>query len=121
MELFILCNQDNDELIDNLGSIAVYPFVMQTYFGEGHTVNGIEGHGIVTGSPLTDLIITRADYSDTPDYITHTDGSHTHLFWVVPIYHTEREYVVKNGWRNLQELFEQQQTDVLDFWRAAVV
>jgi hypothetical protein len=121
MEVFILCNQQQDELVDSLGEIAIYPFIHETYFAEGHTVHGSEGFGIVNGSPLTDLLITRADYGEIPDYIVHRDKRHTHLFWVVPIYPSEREFAVANGWRKLQELFDQKQIDVLNFWRTASV
>lgn len=121
MELFILCNQQQEELVDNLGEIAIYPFIHETYFAEGHTVHGSEGHGIVNSSPLTDLLITRADYDDIPDYIVHGNKRHTHLFWVIPIYQSEREFAVANGWRKMQELFDQKQTDILDFWRPAAV
>lgn len=122
MELFIMSNQPHKELVQAIGSLAVYPFVEQTFFGEGHTVRGDDTDGIVAGSPLTDILIARADFGENrPDYVEHADGSHTHLFWVTPIYRSERLYAIEHGWQALIKEFEDQRTDVYDFWRSPAV
>lgn len=119
-ELFIQSYLYYEELVDNLGAIAVYPFVMNTYFDEGHLVRG-SGEGIVNNSSLTDILIARADFGELSDYIVHRDKSHTHLLWVIPIHKVEREFAVKRSSEQLQDLLAQNAIDLCDFSRTSVV
>jgi hypothetical protein len=122
MELFIMTNHPYAELVESIGALALYPFVHRTFLGEGHTIHGRANEGIVAGSPLTDILIANADYGeDLPMYVVHANGRHTHLFWVTPIYASEREYAVTKGWQTLTAAFDQHQTDVYDLWRLAVI
>lgn len=120
MELFVFAEQQQPELLENIGSLALYPFVLNTYFAPGHTVLGNDDHGIVEGSPLTDIFITQADYGEPP-YVCHSDGNHTHLLWVIPVYRQERLYAVEHGEDGLTDLFEQHGTNVFDLWRPPVL
>lgn len=122
MELFIMSNQPDEELVQSIGALAIYPFVKNTFLGEGHTIRGDDTDGIVTGSPLTDILIARADFSEGRlDYVYHRDGSHTHLFWVTPVYRSERMYALEHGWRALIDQLEYQQVDIYNLWREAAV
>jgi hypothetical protein len=121
VELFVLAKKQDNRIAESLAGIAAYPFIHGTYFNEGHTVHGSPGHGIIDRSPLTDLVLTRADFGSVADFVKHNDGTHTHLFWVVPIYPTEREFVVEKGWASMRRLFEEKSTDVLNLRRKAVI
>ena len=121
IELFLLCRPGEDQISDKLSQIAAYPLQLDTYFAEGHTVHGTPGHGIVDGSPLTDLVMTRADLGVVKDFVKHGDGTHTHLFWVVPISPKEREFAATQGWPALRGRFEARNTDVLDLTRLPVL
>lgn len=122
MELFIYAEQQQPELLASIGALALYPFVLHTFFAPGHTVLGSDDGGIISTSPLTDILLTRADFGpDTPDYVHHSDGSHTQLLWVVPVYRQERVFAAQHGEAALIELFVQHETNVFDLWRPAVI
>jgi len=121
VELFVLAKKKENSVAESLSGIAAYPFIHGTYFGEGHTVHGSPGQGLVDRSPLTDLVLTRADFGPLADFVKHADGTHTHLFWVVPIYPNERQLAVEKGWPSLRRLFEEKGTDVLNLRRKAVI
>ncbi len=121
MELFIFANQVQRELVESVGALALYPFALDTYLDEGHTIRG-EGEGIIPGSPLTDILITRPVFGkEGADYIHHSDDTHTLLFWVVPIYAAERLFATQQGWELLLAVFEEHETDVYDLWRVSAI
>ena len=119
MELFMLSNTQHTDLVHYLGTLATYPVRENTFFAEGHTLHS--NTGVVQNSPLTDTLITRADFGGIADHIVHNDGSHTHLLWAIPIYRAERMFAINHGWQSLQERFEQKDIDVLDVFRSSVV
>ncbi|MEP0873744.1 suppressor of fused domain protein [Trichocoleus desertorum AS-A10] len=117
MELFVMTSQADEDLVPSIGALALYPFVYQTYFGNGHTIHGSDGNGIVAQSPLTDILIIRPDFEEQTDYVHHDLDHHTHLLWVIPLYSQERVYAVQQGRKSLLEIFEEQEVDIYDLWR----
>lgn len=121
MELFIFVEQQQPELFENMGALALYPFALDTYLGPGHTVIGEDDEGIVAGSPLTDIFISRTFLEDDkPPYMCHADGTHTHFLWVMPVYRQEREYAAQHGERAMIDIFAQHNTNAFDLYRSPV-
>ncbi len=120
IELFICARQRNYALREVLAGLAVYPFQYKTFIAAGHTIPGT--HSIVPDASLTDILFTRA-YGMQQDFETihHSDGSHTHILWVVPIYRSERLFILQYGWQALIDLFFEHKPDISDFSRLQVV
>ena len=121
-ELVIFSRGRSPELADSLTDLAVYPFALDTFLAEGHTIAGSPGEGIVEGSPLTDIFLTYPVFADEEfKLIRHRDGNHSHVLWVVPVYTSERLYARDKGPEALHELFDEHEVDPGDLWRPAVV
>jgi hypothetical protein len=120
IELVLYSATQQEELIDALHLLAAYPFVHNTFLSWGHMIAGSPGNGIVEGSPLTEILLSRP-YLDGMDIIHHEDGTHTQLLWVVPIHLSERMYAREHGHGGLEELFGEREIDSADLWRPPVV
>lgn len=121
IELIIYARQHYDELPDLLAKLAVYPFYHKTFLAPGHTISG-NGKGVVSGDPLTELLFTYPD-SDSIEFqpIHHSDGTHTRLLFVVPLYPSEREFVRTQSMQDLEDRFFENKTDTSDLWRQPIV
>ena len=120
LELVAYSATQQEALIDVLPTLAAYPFAHNTFLGWGHMIAGTPGRGIVEGSPLTEILLSRP-YLDGMDIIHHEDGTHTQLLWVVPIHLSERMYAREHGHGALEELFAEHEIDSADLWRPPVV
>lgn len=122
IELLVRANERHTVLIELLQSLAIYPHVTGSYFGPGHTIAGSPGHGVVPGSPLTEIYLTQFNSGAWEFWhVDHADGTHTELLLVVPVHPAERTYVKQRGWRALEACFAADATDVGNLWRPAVV
>lgn len=120
MELFIYSRRPNHELRELLLNLAVYPFTHGTFLAPGHVIPGKQS--IVTGSSLTDVLFTM-EYGRPQEFhlVHHSDGDHTQMLWVVPIYASEHKLFKEHGWDALKELFYQHSADTSDFFRPPVI
>ncbi len=119
-ELMIYSRQALRELVDPLVDLAVYPFRYSTYLGAGHTIAGTPGHGIVAGSPLTDILLVLPQEQEW-EMVRHSDGSHTHVLWVIPLYPSERLFLRRRDLEALEERFAETGINVADLQRPPVV
>ena len=121
IELVLYANQADNSLRDIMLMLALIPFVDSSSLAPGDTVVGIAEEGIVKGSPLTEMLITRP-YSASQEFqlIHHSDGSHTDILWAIPLYVSERIYAKEHGYKALEKLFQAGDTDTSDFWRSPV-
>ncbi len=112
IELVLLSRERHDDLIDLLEALSAYPFLTSAHLGAGHTIAGSPGHGVVHGSPLTEILLAHPHF-ETPDFevIHHADGSHTHTLWVVPIYLSERTLIKENGYVAFEKHLADKQAD----------
>lgn len=123
IELLMYTRQQQEELATSLAQLAMYPYVHNSFFDVGHTIAGEAGAGVVTGSPLTDILLTYV-YAEAEgfDTINHSDGTHTQILWATPIYPSERVYAKQRGWKNLIEtVFIEQEVQPADLWRPPAV
>ncbi len=122
VELMLYARHPQEALADALTDLATYPSRHKTFFAPGHTVAGSAGHGIVAGSPLTEILLTRPYFQSSDiEVIHHSDGSHTHILWVIPLYPSERRFVRQRGASALIDLFCDNETDTSDLWRPPTV
>jgi hypothetical protein len=122
MELMLHSMRKHEGLADLLLALAVYPFEHNIFFSPGDIVAGTPGQGVVEGSPLTEILLTHPyTYPDPSGAIHHSEGSHTHILWVIPIYYAERLYAREHGFRALEAQFGNKQATTSDFWRPPVV
>lgn len=120
-ELMAYSDRRYEELVDSLAGIAAYPFLHRTFLAQGHTIHGRDGQGIVAGSPLTDVYLTRPYYAEEGfEVIAHGDGTHTHVFWLIPIYPSERVFAAERGWKALEALFVEKDAPTSNLMRAPV-
>lgn len=118
-EVFLYADLENDELMENLFTIAMYPFEHKTLLAPTQTIPGNEG--IVSDSPLTDILITRPYGEDEHfEIVHHINSAHTRLLWMVPIYRSERLLLKQQGWEHLKAKFYEQGTNTSDFLRPSV-
>ncbi len=122
IELILYANQADDNLREIMLKLALIPFVDSSSLAPGDTVIGIAEEGVVKGSRLTEMLITRP-YSASQEFqlIHHSDGGHTDILWAIPIYVSERIYAKEHGYKALEKLFQADDTDTSDFWRSPVV
>ena len=121
VELMIYSKQRHEDLVDLLGRLAAYPFVENTFFAPGHIVAGNDA-GVVSGSPLTEILLTQPFFEEPEFYtIHHADGTHTHVLWIMPLYLSERLFARQNGYMALIERFSENSTDTSELWRSPVV
>ena len=121
-ELITLTREQQPELPEALAGLTAYPFFNDTFLADGHTIAGTPGQGIVPGSPLTEIFISLPLFADEEfEVIHHSDGSHTHILWVIPVYTSERLYVRKHGAPALHDLFVREGVAVGDWRRPAAV
>ena len=123
VELIMYSRTQQIELTNTLAKLAMYPFVHETNFAAGHTIAGKPGDGIVTGSPLTDILLTPVYFeAEGFDYVPNVDGTHTHILWATPIYQSELSYIKQHGWRMLiEDLFTKHEVQPADLWRPPVI
>lgn len=121
-ELLLYSSEQRPELADALAGLASYPFEYETNLGVGHTIAGEAGQGIVPGSPLTEILLTPVYFEDAGfDTWQVSDGTHVQVLWVTPIHTSEREFILKHGWRALVEgPFIEQELDAADLFRGPV-
>ena len=103
-----------------LAKLAFYPVQRNTFLAPGHIVPG--DLGVVEGSSLTNVLITRPYFQEAAfEVVHHQDGYHTHILWVIPIHTSERLFAVEHGHRALENAFADNEVDTSDLYREAVV
>lgn len=119
IEFFIYSRRRNQEIVEFLAGLAVYSLVNKTFLFIGDTIVG--DRPIVNGSKLRDILLTYP-YFESKNFavIHHNDNTHSSMAWVVPIFPSEREFLLKNGWDGLEDLFRENETDTSNFYRQAV-
>ena len=123
IELLMYSCEHRPELADVLSNLATYPFNNQTHLGIGHTIVGNPEEGVVPGSPLTEILLTPV-YFEPYGFSAWQISEETHIevLWVTPIYPSEREYILRKGWRALVEgPFIEQEVQISDLFRDPVV
>lgn len=122
---FIIClnrPQPGTEIADSLTFLVEFPFVHNTFFDEGHVIDGSARGGIVQSSPLTDFFFENAYYyKQGLQFAHHEDGSHSRVLWVIPLYSSERLFYKKYGHESLLEIFNKDQTNLFDLQRLPAV
>lgn len=121
IELLIYAQSAEIVLASVLASLAAYPFEKDTFFAKGHTVAGSDS--ITEASPLTDFIILPIYFeAEGFDQIDISETLHVHILCALPIYRSEKEFAVKQGWRSLVEKeFMEAELMFGDLQRSAVV
>lgn len=122
VEIVFYSRQSNSSIVDFLTRLVAYPFVVGTFLAPGHSIAGTPDVGIVESSPLTDVLLT-IPYFEPPEFevVAHSDGSHTHVLWAIPIYTSERLFVNQHGYMALLARFSANSTEASNLWRPPVV
>jgi hypothetical protein len=119
-ELLIFSRERNHNLQETLVNLAVYPFYYGTLISPGHVIVG--DRGVIPNSALTNVLFIGSDFIPQAfDVIHHKDGTQTHIFFVIPIHTSERNYLNKNGLQSLLKLFSDLHTDTADLTRPSAI
>lgn len=125
IELVMYVRQPKDEIAEFLADLAVYPFECKTFFGPGHTVTNEaldSGRGIIKGSPLTDIVLTRTLFENPEfDRVIYDDDNFVDMLWAIPVYPSERLLARERGFNALADLFDRYRTDASNLRRLRVV
>jgi hypothetical protein len=121
-ELFIYSSFESSELSLNMSNLGAYCCLHNTVLSYGHTIVGNQGSGIVSGSPLSEILLLPPYFIQQEFSDFHLPGLlHVSLLWVIPIHLVERQYIKKNGYKRFVELLFDNSVDVTDFQRAPLV
>ena len=79
------------------------------------------GRPMGEGSGLSHLLVSLP-YPLGPDFeYVHADGEHIRKLWLLPIFPSEVDVLMRDGVEVLEEIFDDKEIDFLDFERTAVV
>ncbi len=77
---------------------------------------------IFEDSDLEALYVTAPAYFDDDFQMVHLEpNKDTIIVWLVPITKKEAEYVEKYGWEKFEDLLEEYDPDLTDFYRKSIV
>lgn len=107
--------QENSLLPRVLAMLATYPFETKSILGIEHTVPF--GSAIISTSGMTAFILCSPFYDPLDFQEVRSGNFHIQILWAIPIFESERQFKIKNGWDALREIFEMKGVAVGDLTR----
>jgi hypothetical protein len=119
VEIFLGTFQPHPVLPKRIAMLAAYPHKGNKSIDNEHTIP--LGEPIVPNSQLTSVIFTPP-YFDPPGFHHINMGSyHIRILWVIPLYESEREFKIKDGWKSLRKIFEEKHVAIGDLMRVRAI
>lgn len=115
VEIFMGSFQENPLLPQVIAMLATYPFTAKTFVGVEHTVPF--GSTIIPTSRMTAFVFCRPFYDPQDFWEIKLGTFHIQILWAIPIYESERQFKIRNGWDALRDLFERKGIALGDFER----
>jgi hypothetical protein len=110
LEFMIFASQESPRHIELLAMTVNYH--SKHTLGLGHTFP--VGEPWLEGSQCDHMLVSLPYPFGRDLELCKVNGSHIHLFWLLPITSAERQFKSDNGLEALEELFENQ---TLEYWR----